>query len=173
MAGDKYFFDNGGFQKEKAAVQTTTGVSDAGKIIALDSAGLLPVTMLPVGVGVETVSVVTSENLAAGAMVNLYSNSGTYTARNADATTNAKSADGFVLAAVTSPAVAIIYLIPSSGRNTAVTGLTIGSVYWLSTTPGAVTLTAPSASGNIVQRLGKATSATELFIENQSYYEKA
>ncbi len=169
MAGNKYIANNSGKLKEVAAIQSTTGASDAGKIPALDSAGLLDISMMPVGVGAEVVVAASSESLTAGDFVNLYNNAGTINVRKADATNNTKPADGFVLANVTSPANATVYLI--SAINTAVSGLTVGADYYLSTTPGSVTSTAPSSSGNIVQRLGKARTATALIFENQDYFE--
>jgi hypothetical protein len=51
------------------------------------------------------------------------------------------------------------------GTNTQLTGLTGGAMYFLSTTAGGVTSTAPSASGNVVQKLGRALSATEINFE--------
>ncbi len=168
MAGDKFIFNNGGKLKEKASNQSSAGAADAGKIVALDSSGLIDVSMMPTGIAAETIVAASSENLVAGNFVNLYDNAGTVNVRKADATTNSKPAHGFVLASVTSPANATVYLI--SNKNTAVTGLTVGADYWLSTTPGGVTATAPSAAGNLVQRLGVATSATLLpFISDTSY----
>jgi hypothetical protein len=64
-----------------------------------------------------------------------------------------------VLANVTSPADATVYF---NGINTQLSGLTLGSHYFLATTPGGETTTAPSANGNVVQYLGKAISATEI-----------
>ena len=43
-----------------------------------------------------------------------------------------------------------------------VRGLTLGAVYFLGTTAGAIQTTAPSATGEIVQRLGTAKSATAI-----------
>ena len=81
--------------------------------------------------------------------------------RKADATTAGKEAHGFVLAAVESAGPATVYGI--SQMNNQLSGLTPGEMYWLSTTAGqGVATTPPSASGNIVQRLGKAVSATEI-----------
>lgn len=171
MAGNKYIANSSGKLKEVAAIQTSSGVSDAGKIPALDSSGLLDASLMPAGVSAEIVVATASEALTAGDFVNLYNNSGTINVRKADASNNTKPADGFVLANVSSSGTATVYLI--SVKNTAVSGLTVGADYWLSTTPGAITATAPSASGNIVQRLGKAKSATEFVFENQDYYELA
>jgi hypothetical protein len=70
-----------------------------------------------------------------------------------------KEADGYVLANVALAGNATVYF---GGINTSVSALTIGTTYFLSTTPGGSTATAPSATGNVVQRLGKALSATEM-----------
>jgi hypothetical protein len=60
--------------------------------------------------------------------------------------------------------------VATTGEWDAVTGdsggLTPGSDYWLSAaTAGKLTTTAPDATGNFVQRVGHALSATELEIE--------
>lgn len=44
-------------------------------------------------------------------------------------------------------------------------GLTAGTEYYLSATPGLITSTPPSASGNYVKRLGIGLSSTELLIQ--------
>ena len=155
MAAQKFLQNVSGKIKEVIAAVTST----ANAIVAMDSTGRIDVSVLPVGVGAEVLTMVTSENLTAGDLVNIYSNAGVLTARKADATTNAKPAHGFVLASVTSPANATVY--SPSQTNTAVTALTIGSEYFLSTTPGAVTTTPPNAAGNIVQRVGVADKTTE------------
>jgi hypothetical protein len=152
---------------DSTIVNSTTssvGAGDSGKLAALDAAGRLDESMMPVGIGADTSSIATSENLAAGDLVNIYNDGGTAKARKADATTAGKEAHGFVLDAVTSPANATVYF---EGPNTSVTGLTPG-VQYLTTTAGTSSTTAPSASGNIVQRVGFATSATNLnFQSNQ------
>ncbi len=51
----------------------------------------------------------------------------------------------------------------TSGRFTT-TGLTAGSLYYASTTSGAITATAPSSAGEIVRLIGQALSTTVLFI---------
>jgi len=161
MAGNKYLKNNNGTLAEEAAIQASAGAGDAGKIPALDAAGRLAANMMPVGIVPETASIVSSESLAAGNFVNIYNDAGTPKCRKADATTAGKHAHGFVLAAVTAPAVALVFL---EGANTAVTGAAAGDVF-LSTTAGLSTSTAPSAAGNAVQRLGVATSATSINFE--------
>ena len=160
MAANKYIALIGGKLKEVVATVISSGVAEANKIVALDSSGKLDVSVMPSGIAAEVVICATSENLTAGQFVNLYDNSGVITARKADATTNTKMAHGFVLASTTSPADTTVYL--ESSQNSAVTGLTVGADYYLHTTPGAVTTTPPSSAGNIVQYIGRATSATNL-----------
>lgn len=134
---------------------TSAGAGDSGKHPRLDGAGRLDSTVLPVGVGADTAVIVTSEALAAGDYVNIWNSTGAK-ARKADATVAGKEAHGFVLAAVAAAANATVYF---EGTNTAVTGQTPGVVF-LSTTAGVGTSTAPTAAGNVVQRVGFATSAT-------------
>jgi hypothetical protein len=142
------------------AVTSSAGAGDTNKIVALDAAGRIDSTMMPVGIGADTASITTSEALAAGDFVNIHNSSGAK-ARKADATTAGKEAHGFVLGAVGSAASATVYF---EGVNTAVTGQTPGPVF-LHTTAGGASSTAPSASGNIVQRIGIAISATEINFE--------
>ena len=161
MAGEKFLQHNGsGGMTEVVAVQTG-GAPSADKIPALDGSGRLDASMMPAGIGADTAVIQASENLAAGDLVNIH-NSGGARVRKADAATAGKEAHGFVTAGVTSGANATVYF---EGNNGQVTGLTPGVVY-LSTTAGLATNTAPSASGNVVQRVGLATAATSLNFES-------
>lgn len=141
----------------------SAGAGDAGKVVALDGAGRIDSTMMPVGVGADTQVVVASEALAAGDFVNIHNATGAK-ARKADATVQGKEAHGFVLAAVAAAGNATVYF---EGTNTAVTAQTPGNVF-LSVTAGIATTTAPSASGNVVQRIGFATSATTINFQAQN-----
>ncbi|CAN5813916.1 hypothetical protein BH20PSE1_BH20PSE1_01010 [soil metagenome] len=156
MPGNKYIANNVGTLTEVAALQTSAGAGDAGKITALDASGKLDTSFMPTGIGADTAAIVSSENLAAGDFVNIWNDAAAFKVRKADATVAGKEAHGFVLAAVTSPANATVYF---EGSNTAVTGATPGPQF-LSTTAGGFVATAPSGSGNVVQRVGYATSAT-------------
>lgn len=177
MAANKYVALVAGKLKEVIATVISAGAGDANKIVALDSTGHLDISVMPVGVAAEVVTAITSENITAGALVNLYSNAGVLTIRNADATTNTKPAHGFVIASTTSPASATMYIFGQT--NNFVTGLTIGTKYVLSkTTPGGVTdiatFAGAQASGNIVQEIGTALSATSVTTnQNQNYIEVA
>lgn len=167
MAAKKYISINAGVLTEVQSTVTSAGAGDDGKIVALDSTGRLSNTMMPVGAGSETDSIVSSENLSAGNLVNIWSDGGVTKVRKADATVVGKEANGFVLSAVTAPAAAVVHRISQS--NTQLSGLTPGATYYLSTTAGGVTLTAPSAAGNIVQSVGKAFDATTLIFDPKSY----
>lgn len=159
---DKYLSLNlaTGRPTTKEATAASTGVADAGKIAALNSAGQLDITMMPTGIGPDVVTMPASEALSAGEYVNTWNDSGTIKARKADASTTGKSANGFVLAAVSTGQTATVY---TDGTNTALTGLTLGSRYYLSaTTPGAASTAVPATVGNVVQYLGVAVAATKL-----------
>lgn len=139
----------------------TTG---ANKVVLTDGTGKIDSTILPVGVGADTASIVASETLAAGDFVNVWDDAGTPKVRKADATAEGKECTGFVLAGFASAASATVYF---EGQNTQLSGLTAGARMYLSTTPGAATATAPSATGNVVQALGEAISTTVLAFEKQ------
>lgn len=163
MAGNKYLANSGGAITEVQAVQSSAGAGDAGKIPALDAAGKFDNSLMPTGIGADTAVVQASETLAAGDYVNVHNVSGAFRARKADATTSGKEAHGFVLAAVTSGQNATVYF---EGTNTGVTSQTPGVVF-LSTTAGAGTATAPSGSGNIVQRIGVAVAVTAVNFQSE------
>ncbi len=162
MAIPKFFKNLGGVLTEViAGITTSTGASDADKIPVTGADGRLDNSFMPTGIGQDTQVVITSENLSAGNLVNIYDNAGVVTARKADATTVGKPANGFVAASTTSGQNATIFGI---GTNSNLTGLT-GGVYWLSTTAGEVVAVAPSGTGNFVQEVGFATAATELWFQ--------
>jgi hypothetical protein len=163
MAGDKFLYNNAGTITEKVANQVSAGAGDAGKIVALDATGRIDNTMMPTGIGADTAIINASEALAAGDLVNVWNSTGAKV-RKADASTSGKEAHGFVLAAVTSGNPATVYF---EGTDTQVTGLTPGVQYLSATTPGTATSTAPSGTGQVVQRVGFATAATALNFQSQ------
>lgn len=152
---------------EVEANTTSAGAGDAGKLVALDSAGRIDSSMMPVGIGADTRSIVADENLAAGDFVNVFDDAGTAKCRKADASVAgaARRAIGFVLAGVTAPAAATVYF---EGQNTALAGLTAGLTYVLShSTPGGVVAlaSASTTAGHCLQVLGDAVSATAMSTE--------
>ena len=102
-----------------------------------------------------------SEAISDGAFCNIWSNAGVCELRNADNTAPGKEADVFVLKGVAITGVPLLY--GPGSINTAVAGLTPGIDYWLGAA-GTVTSTPPSTehSGDVVQYVGKALSATSL-----------
>ena len=160
MAAKKFLRLVNGVLTEIFGVQTSAGAGNAGDLVSLDGTGRIDNSMMPVGIGADTATITASETLAAGDWVNVWNNSGAKV-RKADATTAGKEAHGFVLSAVTSGNPATVYF---EGTNTQVTGQTPGPVY-LQTTAGAGGATIPSASGNVVQHIGVAVSATAVNFE--------
>ena len=59
-----------------APVNTSAGAGDAGKLPKLDAAGKLDITMMPVGVGSEALSVIVGASVTAGDFVHVYNDSG-------------------------------------------------------------------------------------------------
>lgn len=167
MAAHKFLKNNAGVIAEEAAIDSSAGAGDAGKIVALDATGKLASNMMPVGVDIETSSITASEDLSAGDFVNVWESTGAK-ARKADASTAGKEATGFVLAGVSSGNAATVYL--PGQENTGLVGLTGGKTYWLNTVAGGVTDTAPSGSGNIVQKVGRASSATTIIFAPSDPY---
>lgn len=162
MAAKKYLRLISGVITEVAGVVTSAGAGNDGDFPVLDSTGRLDNSVMPAGLGADTASVTTSEALAAGDYVNIWNSTGAK-ARKADATTAGKEAHGFVLSAVGSGSAATVYF---ESTNTQVTSQTPGVVY-LSTTAGLGTATPPSTAGNVVQRIGFATSATAVNFQSQ------
>jgi len=163
---DKYVsISAGGLLTEKEANVASAGAGDAGKVLALEASGRIDNSVLPVGLGSDTKSIICSENLAAGDLVNVFNDTGTPKARKADASgSNAgKWANGFVLAAFNSAETALVYF---EGTITGLSGLTAGTAMFLSgSSPGSATATAPTASGHCVQRIGVAINDTEISFE--------
>lgn len=162
MSTNRFLSIVSGVQTLFTAIATSVGAGDANKIVMTGSNGRLDNSLMPVGLGAATETIIASETLAAGDFVNIFDNAGTRNVRKADASNN-RTADGFVVSAVTSGQNATVTL---QGLNTALTSLTIGAIYYLSaSTPGTATTTAPNTSGQIIQYLGKAISTTAINYE--------
>jgi hypothetical protein len=139
-------------------ISASLGVVDAGKVIVTGADGRMDPSFLPTGIGADTQAIIASEDLSMGTLVNIWDDAGVFKVRRADATSIGKEAHGFVLTSVVSPAIATIYF---EGTNTGLAGLTPGKQF-LSTTAGTCASTIPSATGNVVQLVGFATSETTL-----------
>lgn len=146
-----------GSYKEVLGLTTSSGATDAYKIVQTNAAGQVDITMMPTGVGPETTSILAAENLSAGNVVEVFNNAGTPNVRKADAS-NGRLAKGFVLGSVTSGQNATVYF---EGTVTGLTGLTPGDKLFLSaSSAGAVTATAPTTANHYVQPVGYAITTT-------------
>jgi len=166
MAGDKYIIwdATGKRLKEVAATQTSGGAGNAGDIVALNSSGEIDSTMLPTSVGAETTTAEATEALAAGDWVHVWDDSGNKEVRKASAASaNKFEAHGFVLDNFALGVTATIY---HEGLNNGLSGLTNGEKQFLSaSTAGASSSTAPTGSGDLVQKVGVAANATTVSFE--------
>ena len=145
------------------SITASAGAGSSGKLPALDGTGRLDDSFMPVGISADVANIEASEALSAGDFVNIHNDLGARI-RKADATVAGKEAHGFVLESVEDGALGTVYF---EGSNTQVSGQTPGPVF-LSTTAGQPTSTAPGASGNVVQGIGFAVSPTVINFQSQS-----
>lgn len=162
MAAQKFLTIVAGVLTEIASKLSSAGAGDAGAIPALDAAGKLDISFMPDGLGADTVSCDAKEALSAGNLVNFVLDGGALKAQKADCS-NGRRADGYVKAAVDLGDTATVY---KSGTITDLTGKTIGAQQYLST-GGGTAETPTTTSGQIVQEIGKALSATTSSFEPQ------
>lgn len=152
------------------ALVTSAGSADAGKIVATGSDGKLDPSLMPTGIGAQTTIAPASEALGAGKFVNFHADGSTLKVRLAD-NSNGRQADGYVKEAVSSSASATVY--PLDSTNSALTGLTVGSRYYLGTAGGVIDTpldgTNSANASKVCQYLGVAKSATELVTDDQGY----
>lgn len=136
----------------------TTG---ADVVVLTGPDGRLDPTLMPTGVGADTASIVASEALSAGTIVNIFdSGGGVSRVRRADAGAG-RPADGFVLETYAQDEPARVYF---EGFNTQLADLVPGRAF-LSLTPGGATSTAVTGAGNILQVLGVAYAPTILYFK--------
>ena len=77
MAVQKFLSLVNGLVKEAAAIVTSSGASDAGKIVALDAAGKLDATVMPSSAGTAVITALAMDALSAGDFVTIINNGGT------------------------------------------------------------------------------------------------
>jgi hypothetical protein len=118
----------------------------------------------------DTQTVLASEALSAGDLVNIWNNTGTANVRKADASAAGKQAHGFVLASVSNGANATVYF---EGAVTGLSGMTPGAVQFLSATAGARTETAPTTTNYYLQVVGTARTSTIMDFETDSPIKRA
>ncbi|MEO5344210.1 MAG: hypothetical protein H7842_12910, partial [Gammaproteobacteria bacterium SHHR-1] len=145
--------DANGNLTEQLPVTTSAGAADATKVVQLDASGKLDVTLLPTGIGQDSVSLRVGSNVSAGDFVNIYDNVGIAEIRPADNTVPYR-AHGFVLETIVADgtATATVYF---EGTNNGVVGLTPGETYFLSTNGDCDTYAnVTKDTGDIAQKVG-------------------
>lgn len=155
---------SGGFAEKEARV-TSTGAVDSGAIIALDSTGRLDQSVMPTGIGADTITAIASESITAGNIVNLWDDAGTLSVRKADSS-NGRRACGFVKESKSTGQSVSVFM---EGSITNVTSVVPGQPYFLSeVTAGEITDTAPTTSGYMSQEIGYGTSTSSVSFEPQT-----
>ena len=142
-------------------ISTSAGAGDAGKLVQTNADGQIDQTLIP---GSEVLSLPAGENLTAGDFVYV---DGAGEVRLASAAAAGNSAQGFVKDTVLAAASVDVFF---EGINSNVSGLTTGAKQFLSdvTPGGSVEAGAlPTGTGELVQELGFALSATSMFFEQQ------
>ena len=153
-----------GTEKLVKGISTSAGATDANKLISTDASGRLPVTMIPNGLEIQSISATASEALADGDLVNFWMDGAVRKMRKADAS-NGRPAHAFVEGgAVALNTVADAF---RSGRNSGQTGFNSGATLYLSaTTAGKATATAPAfTDGFIIQAVGYGDISGDLIFE--------
>lgn len=113
------------------------------------------------GATIDTLSVTASEAVSAGALINIWSSSGVFKGRNADASLGSGyEAHGWTDSAVASGATITVRFL---GKNTHSSGLSPGPVYL--STGGLATSTPATTAGYLVQEVGAAESASSFAFE--------
>lgn len=166
---DKYIALLNGIEQEVAGTVTGGTAGEAGKIPALDAGGRIDPTLMPVGVVADTYSGTAFETLSSAAPFVYVRADGQIA--NASAASGGNPTIGFVVANAAAAASALVYF---EGRVTGLSGLTVGSRYYLSdTVAGGLTLTPVSGTGKLHQYLGRAVSATTLTFEADDHIVRA
>ena len=168
MSALKFLTLVNGIKTLVSAITSSAGAGDANKIIATDSNGKIDASFLT-GVDDQTEEYVTSEDLTDGMYVNIFENTGTDTARRADATLGLP-AHGFVLASTTTGQNAVVYTI---GKNTSETGKIAGSIQFLGLAGASSSTPVAETTGYINQVLGNALSDTIVRFEYNNYIDIA
>lgn len=138
---------------------TTDGSS--GDVLTTDGAGTVSWAAPSSGAGTVDIPTTAQEALNAGDLVRFTNDAGTPRVQKADATNADARLNpiGFAVAAAGIGAAVTVRIagvadVPAARFDAAPGVANVGQRVWCSTTSGQITLTAPSASGDIVQRVG-------------------
>ena len=160
---DKYQSLLNGREVMVEATVESTGVAQAGDVVALGPDGKLALSVLPNGLGPQIQVIEASEALDAGDFVNVFDDAGTPKVRKADST-NDRRAVGYIISPVAAAGSnATVYF---EGRNDQLSGLVPGQRIYLDAGGGIQTTPPSIAGGDVIhQYLGKALSATVMDVE--------
>ena len=151
------------------SISSSSGASDADKIISTNAAGVIDPSLLPPGTGPQIQSAEADVALNAGDFVYIFDDTGTIKAGPADASDVTKYAMGFVLMSAAMGATVDVYL---RGVNTAITvpGADVGKKYFLDVaTAGTATTTAPTVIANNYQQVVGYGVETGVYYEFEDY----
>lgn len=170
MAAKSFLALIAGIPERVFGVQTSAGAANAGDIPALSDNGRFDLSLMPAGLGANTTIAPAAELISAGKFVQFFDDGGTFSVRLADNSNN-RPADGFVLVEAALGASATVY--PLDSTNSALSGLVVGTRYWLGTAGNALAAPLDEADagsvGKVSQYLGVAKSATELVTDDRGY----
>lgn len=148
--------------KRFVGISSSTGISDANKIVTTDSSGKLDASLIPdMTSSVENITIADGLTISDRSFVNVYDATGRRV-RKAIAADGTKPVSGYVGVGGSAPGnVNVVFRGPVTLNTADVQGggIVAGSVdlpvFLSSSTAGAVTLTPPEEAGSIIQYLGK------------------
>lgn len=120
------------------------------------------------GQNVTRLYIPVAQNTVRGQVLHVYNSGGIAAASLASATSAATRAHG--VANTNAGAGTRCEIIMFQGLTTAIGGMTPGTDYYLSTTPGAIQNLPPVAAGQIVQQLGVSITSGELLLNIASQF---
>ena len=139
----------------------TGGATHPNVVIQVGADGLMSSTFLPDGVGEVTFTAIASEAIGSGKNVNEWNDGGVMKVRLAD-NSGGKPSDGFTKSSFASRTTVTYY----SAGTCPTTGATVGDVY-LGTNGDFISTAPAEGSGAILQSLGTAASATNIYYRRE------
>lgn len=171
MAVQRFFTLLNGLATGIAALVSSGGSADAGKIVATGPNGRLDESLMPEGLGANITPAIASEAIGAGKFVNFHNSSGVLNIRLADNSNN-RPAHGFVKEAVASAAEGQVYPLDTTNSN--LSSLTPATKYFLGTAGGVVAAPLDPQDeenyGKVSQFIGTSKSATELVTTDDTVF---